>query len=282
MERYMVKRLTDEQVIELRERFEGGVLQGDLAAEYGIAQNTVSSIVTGRTRARAGGPIKVGSKRKLTSDDAIAIRSALSDGILADVICERYGITQQMVWLIHTGRAYSDVPGPILRPARRAEPLSVEQVIDIKRRAETGEDRREIAAAYGISKWTVYAVMSGRVPGRGSDSARKRTGAQVREIRRSYAQGVTQQDIADQFGLTQQAVSQIVRGAMYPSQGGPIAGDRRRRLTTEEVASIRSAFDAGSSLTELADRHHVEPTVIKRVVTGVTYPNRPGPTYEVD
>ena len=33
-------RLTDAQVVEVREKFAGGVRQVDLATEYGVAQNT--------------------------------------------------------------------------------------------------------------------------------------------------------------------------------------------------------------------------------------------------
>jgi hypothetical protein len=54
-------RLTDGQVREVREKFRNGARQVDLAEEYGISQNTVSSLVLGRTRRACGGPISPGT-----------------------------------------------------------------------------------------------------------------------------------------------------------------------------------------------------------------------------
>lgn len=270
----MGRRLTDEEIVRLRERFASGERQTELASEYGITQNAVSSIVTGRTRASAGGPITVGRRRKLTPEDASAIRSALAEGVSVNVICERYPISQQMVSLIQTGRAFADVPGPVLRPARRAEPLSTQQVEEIKQRVRAGESRLDVAAEFGVSRWTVDSVMIGRIAGRESNADTRSKQATIREIRRLYEQGITQKEIAARFGLTQQAVSQIVRGEMYPGHGGPIAGRRRRRLAAQEVSAIRTSFHAGASVDDLADRYHVSKGVVARVVAGVTYPMR--------
>lgn len=193
---------------------------------------------------------------------------------------EATALPPQIVSLIQIGRAHASVPGPISRPPRRAEPLTVEQVADIKRRVDERELRTEVARAFGISPWTVAAVMSGRIPGRGTSSTRTNTQEEVREIRSLYESGLKQRDIAERFGLTQQAVSQIVRGAMYLAYGGPTVRNRRRRLTSEDVGTIRKASASGTSLTDLADRHHVTQAVIKQVVAGVTYPDTSNPTLD--
>jgi plasmid maintenance system antidote protein VapI len=250
----MTGRLSDEQVAALREKFRAGTRQADLAIEYGIRQNTVSSIVTGGRRLGAGGPISRGSKRKLTAEDVVGIRRALSAGTRVGAISAEYGITQQMVSQIQTGRAYADVRGPVQRPARRAEPLTVEQVTAINRRVGDGERRPDVATAFGISPSTVNAVMTGRISGRVSGSPREFSEEEIREIRTRYPHGVRQKELGQQFGLTQQAISQIVRGAMYPDYGVPIAGKRRRRLTSEEVVAIREASRAGVSIRVLAER----------------------------
>lgn len=271
----MTKKLTDEQVVALRKKFRDGTLQADLAVEYGIAQNTVSSIVTGRTRRDAGGPISRGNKRKLTANDVVEIRRALADGTSADVIATHYGITQQMVSHIQTGRAYADVRGPVQRPARRAEPLTSEQVAAIKRRVGQGERRPDVAASFGISRWTVDAIMCGRITGRQGGSPREYSEEEIREIRTLYTQGMRQKQLGETFGLTQQAISQIVRGAMYPDYGGPIAGKRRRRLSSEEVAAIREASRTGASIRLLAERHHTTHAIIQQVAAGSSYPDGP-------
>lgn len=149
-------RLTDAQVSEVREKFAGGVRQVDLATEYGVPQNTVSSMVTGRSRRIAVGPISRSRARKLTPADMIAIRGDLAVGIPRPEVERRYGITQQMVSRISTGRAYADVGGPLAKPsAQHASPLTVAQVAEIKGRVGSGERRRDVAAAFGISHWTV-------------------------------------------------------------------------------------------------------------------------------
>lgn len=85
----MTNRLTDEQVAELRARFAGGARQVDLAQEYGISQNTVSSLVRGRTRKNAGGPVLRDAGRKLTDEQVLSIRNALADGTPAAALAAR-------------------------------------------------------------------------------------------------------------------------------------------------------------------------------------------------
>jgi len=50
-------KLSDDQVKEIREKRKNGVAQLDLAEDYGVAQSTVSSLITGARRPEAGGPI---------------------------------------------------------------------------------------------------------------------------------------------------------------------------------------------------------------------------------
>jgi hypothetical protein len=76
----MAVRLTDVQVVQVREKFAGGVRQVDLATEYGVAQNTVSSLVTGSSRHIAGGPISRSRARKLTPALLVARRSSWRAG----------------------------------------------------------------------------------------------------------------------------------------------------------------------------------------------------------
>jgi transcriptional regulator with XRE-family HTH domain len=54
----MPRKLTNEQVLEMRERRAEGTSQRDLAADYGVAQALVSEIVRGLRYADAPGPIE--------------------------------------------------------------------------------------------------------------------------------------------------------------------------------------------------------------------------------
>jgi hypothetical protein len=51
------RKITDAQVVEIRQRFKAGELAPALAIEFGIARSSVHNIVAGRDRVRAGGPI---------------------------------------------------------------------------------------------------------------------------------------------------------------------------------------------------------------------------------
>ncbi|HHW83761.1 MAG TPA: helix-turn-helix transcriptional regulator [Actinomycetales bacterium] len=92
----------------------------------------------------------------------------------------------------------------------------------IQRQVREGQARVDVAAWWGISRWTVDSIMSGRFTGRDASEARQES-ERIRQIRTLAAAGTTQQEIAERFGLTQQAVSQIVRGVTHPETGGPIS-----------------------------------------------------------
>lgn len=50
-------RLTDDEVLLMRERRAAGAAQQDLAAQFGVSQGHVSMIVSGQRRAEVGGPL---------------------------------------------------------------------------------------------------------------------------------------------------------------------------------------------------------------------------------
>jgi DNA-binding transcriptional regulator YiaG len=116
-------KLTDEQVRELREKFASGARQVDLAAEYGISQNSVSSLVIGRTRRSAGGPLSLGTAQKLDAEEVRLIREKLASGTSQTALAREHGVSQQMIGQIASGRAFADVGGPLIG-AKRASALS--------------------------------------------------------------------------------------------------------------------------------------------------------------
>lgn len=52
-------KLTDDQIVTLRQSAARGAKQVDLAAEYGISQGLVSLIVNGKRWTHVGGPIRM-------------------------------------------------------------------------------------------------------------------------------------------------------------------------------------------------------------------------------
>lgn len=178
-----VVRLADAQVVELRERYAAGARQVDLAKAYGVRQNTVSSLVLGRSRVSAGGPIAAPTASK-----------------------PKKAATQKPATALG-GKA----------------PMTSEQVAEVRARVAGGEARAAVAAALGVSIHTVHSIMSGRRKGRSETPARQFSEQDVVRMRTLFSEGASQSDLAKQFGTQQQAVSQIVRGRSYASYGGPIA-----------------------------------------------------------
>ena len=124
-----------------------------------------------------------------------------------------FGVSQQMISHIANGRAFGDVSGPLTGAKRApAPPLTPAQVDDIRDRVEGGQARKSVADAFGVSVSTVNAVMSGRTTGKDAHDGPRLSRDQVRSIRIEFDSGVTQQALAERFGVEQQTISQIVRG----------------------------------------------------------------------
>jgi plasmid maintenance system antidote protein VapI len=68
-----------------------------LAAEFGVGQSTVSSLVVGRARVDAGGPITQRSPQKLTDDDVTELRRRAAEGASVGALATRFGVTPPTV-----------------------------------------------------------------------------------------------------------------------------------------------------------------------------------------
>ncbi len=177
----MAAPLTDAQVVELREAYAAGARQVELAARFGISQTAVSAIVSGRTRAAAGGPLK-----------EVAPRARRGAGRGA------------------SGATSGADPGTASSPRARLTPARVDA---IRARVVAGEPRAAVAEAEGISIHTVHSIMSGRRAGTVGTGAL--TDAQVLELRTAAEAGAGQAELAARFGISQQAVSAILRGLTH-------------------------------------------------------------------
>ena len=72
-----------------------------------------------------------------------------------------------------------------------------------------------LAAAFGVSVYTIDSVRRGRTTGATPVATRALTTEQAESIRQRHAAGESQTALAAEFGTSQQAVSQIVRGITY-------------------------------------------------------------------
>lgn len=89
----------------------------------------------------------------------------------------------------------------------------------------------------------------------------------VIEIRQRYAKGnVTQQELADLFGLKQITVSNIVlrKTWQHLDQEQPQRKTGKSRLTPDEVRAIRQA-EGTITMKALADQYHVYPSTISGI-----------------
>ena len=93
--------LTAAQVEGIRARYAGGgVTQGTLAAEFGIAQNSVSRYVRGERYGSADHPRQPaarGSRTAITPEIRMAVLAARAEGFSQDKIAAQFGIGQTTV-----------------------------------------------------------------------------------------------------------------------------------------------------------------------------------------
>ena len=93
----MPLRLSDSQVVALRQRYRNGTTSVELAAEFGVSQSTVSSLVVGRARVDAGGPVTHRLRRKLTDDDVTELRRRAAEGASVGALATRFSVTPPTV-----------------------------------------------------------------------------------------------------------------------------------------------------------------------------------------
>lgn len=165
-------RLSDEDVVSLRERYAAGERQVQLAEAFGIGQTTVSALVSGRTRADAGGPLAEPAPR--------ARAAAAGGGAPRGTTTARVRLTDALV-------------------------------AQVRERVGAGESRADVAAALGVSKASVDSIMSGRRGGGGSARAGALDDAARARIRAAHEAGQSQIAIARAEGTSQQMVSKVLR-----------------------------------------------------------------------
>lgn len=126
------------------------------------------------------------------------------------------------------------------------------------------------------------AVERGRIVRR-NGPRRKLSEAQVAEIKALYGE-LTQQELADRYGVSIYAISCIIRGKTWKhvlggstsSEEARLRRKRARKLTAEDVRMIRALYAQGMTQRELAERFGVGQTTISAVVRGASWAHLEG------
>jgi DNA-binding NarL/FixJ family response regulator len=95
-------RISDADALEIRRAYAAGEgMQQQLAVRFGVTQQAISRIVTGKVRRWQGGPTHHGSNmKKLTREQHAEIISLAATGLDHREIGRRYGVNRSAVWYI--------------------------------------------------------------------------------------------------------------------------------------------------------------------------------------
>lgn len=97
-------RLTVEQVVAIRERHAAGESQGALGSEFGMSRAAVSQIVTGKTWADVGGPVREPQGGKLDEAQVREIRRRLDAGESGVALAKEYGVSTTTITNVRHGK----------------------------------------------------------------------------------------------------------------------------------------------------------------------------------
>lgn len=105
------------------------------------------------------------------------------------------------------------------------------------------------------------------------------TDKQIRHVRKRYALGgISQRELAEELGVSQTYLFEILTGRVRSEAGGPLHTPAERMFSTRQVVAIRRAY-ATRKVTqgELAEQHGVDIATMSRLLRGETYADVGGP-----
>lgn len=108
------------------------------------------------------------------------------------------------------------------------------------------------------------------------------TDKQIREARARYAKGgISQRKLAEELGVSQTYLFEILVGRVRPEAGGPLHTPADRLFSKKEVVAIRRVYATRKvTQAELAQRYSVDIATISRLLRGETYADVGGPISE--
>lgn len=113
------------------------------------------------------------------------------------------------------------------------------------------------------------SAKSRKQPPSGSEAhMAKLTGVQVRDIRRRFAAGESQNELAVAYGTNRTMIFKVVHGETYKHEGGVLLHGRvrMRRLSESQIRSVRQRVAKGAQQAALAREFGVGTSTINRIV----------------
>jgi len=99
--------------------------------------------------------------RILSESDVLIIVEAVEDGEAQALLASDFGVSQQVISEIMTGKSWGHVTGRVLKTSARCK-LTVEDVMAIDAAMKAGVNNRTIAADYAVSEQAISNIRCGR------------------------------------------------------------------------------------------------------------------------
>jgi predicted transcriptional regulator len=166
-------KVDSKKVPEIRERRARGETLSSIAEDHGVSKQTISQIVKGETYSDLGGPIdpKLDPRppQGLTVDQVIEIRERRASGEFVVNFESEYDVNRSTLYSITRGERAPDIGGPIAYedydPDEFGHPNSKfnpDEVVEVRRRAKSGDTTKDIAEEKGVEPMTVSRVVNGK------------------------------------------------------------------------------------------------------------------------
>jgi DNA-binding CsgD family transcriptional regulator len=108
-EKSYLAKLSEKEVIAIRELYAGNVTTTELSDIFGVNRGTISGIVLGKNWKHVGGPISEKIERpRLTKEDIPKIRILFEEGFTNSEIAIKFGLTRGAIQQIRSGRNWSN------------------------------------------------------------------------------------------------------------------------------------------------------------------------------
>ena len=171
------RKLSNREVVWLRERRATGELLKDLSVDFGISIRSVSLAARGETYRDVDGPLTKTfvkrrtvirhTKRKLSDEQVVEIRNRYANGETQTALAIEFGVSHQTIGAIVRGKTYKDVPGPLTKNCRgtqrsKLRKFSDEQVFQIRNRYASEETLTALATEFGASISAIRNIVTGK------------------------------------------------------------------------------------------------------------------------
>ena len=111
-----------------------------------------------------------------------------------------------------------------------------------------------------------YRVRPGVIASEKNRCRTKLNEAAVLNIRQRYADGAVTAALADEYGVSEEAIRTIARGGSWEHVGGPRT-TRLRKVSEDAVQSIRARHaEGGVTMTDLAAEHRISLSGVSRII----------------